>query len=99
MPILLAHSGLDSGDVVPVVAVTLTFVWLIVKALMVPFTQRAVIKAKRAQNQEPGLSSEEQAAVQNLLRTLANMERRVESLETILIETHRSKPNYGSSKP
>ena len=92
MPILLA----SSGDVVPVTAITLTFVWLIVKALMAPFTQRAKLKASRDQGQEGYLSEEERAALANLQRTLSNMERRVESLETILIETQRAKENYGT---
>ncbi len=92
MPILLANSV----DVVPVTAVTLTFVWLIIKALMAPFTQRAAAKAQAAESREGGLSDEEHAALDNLQRTLANMERRVESLETILIETQRAKENYGT---
>jgi flagellar biosynthesis/type III secretory pathway M-ring protein FliF/YscJ len=96
MPILLAASDGTSVEIVPIVAVTMTFVWLIVKALMAPFTQRAAIKAKREENQSGGLSEEEHASLQNLQRTLSNMERRVESLETILIETQRAKENYGS---
>jgi TolA-binding protein len=92
---LLAESDI-SGDVVPIVAIAMTFTWLIVKALMAPFTQRAAVKAKRAADQSGGLSEEEHAALQNLQRTLTNMERRVESLETILIETQRAKENYGS---
>ena len=94
MPILLAH--MDSGDAVPVVAITLTFVWLIVKALMAPFTQRARLRADAATDRGGALSAEEHAALENLQRTLANMERRVESLETILIETQRTKENYGT---
>ena len=86
MPILLLADAGIPGEVVPIVAVTMTFVWLIVKALMAPFTQRASIKAKREASQAGGLSEEEHAALQDLQRTLVNMERRVESLETILIE-------------
>ncbi len=80
----------------PVVAISFTFVWLIVKALMAPFTQRAKLNAERAANQAGGLSDEEHASLANLQRTLANMESRVESLETILIETQRAKENYGT---
>jgi TolA-binding protein len=96
MPILLAHSDLDSGDVVPVVAIVFTFLWLTVKALMAPLTQRAKLKARRDESQQGALSDEEHAALENLQRTLSNMERRVESLETILIETQRAKENYGT---
>ncbi len=96
MPILLAHSAeMASGDVVPIVAIVFTFIWLIVKALMAPFTQGRS-KKQRAETQQTGLSDEERTALSNLQRTLANMERRVESLETILIETQRTKENYGT---
>jgi flagellar biosynthesis/type III secretory pathway M-ring protein FliF/YscJ len=94
MPILIAHMDPDSA--VPIVAIVFTFIWLIVKALMAPFTQRAAAKAKHAEANQGALSEEEHAALANLERTLANMERRVESLETILIETQRSKENYGT---
>jgi TolA-binding protein len=96
MPILLAASDGTPVEIIPIVAISLTFTWLIVKALMAPFTQRAAIKAKREVDQAGGLSEEEHASLQNLQRTLSNMERRVESLETILIETQRAKENYGS---
>ena len=78
---------------VPVVAIVFTFIWLIIKAIMAPITERC----KRAQvTSSGGLSEEELAILEKLQRTLAQMESRVESLETILIETTRSKEKYGS---
>jgi flagellar biosynthesis/type III secretory pathway M-ring protein FliF/YscJ len=94
MPILLARS--DSVDAVPIVAIVFTFLWLMVKAMMAPFTQRAKLKANLDASRQGALSEEEVASLDNLQRTLANMERRVESLETILIETQRTKENYGT---
>ena len=91
MPILLAES--DMSEAVPIVAIVFTFIWLIVKAIMAPLTER---------NKRPpaagsgGLSDEETAILEKLQRTLSQMESRVEALETILIETSRSKEKYGS---
>ncbi len=64
---------------------------------MAPFTHRA----KAGHNPFPppgngGLTQEEVAVLQKLQRTLAQMESRVESLETILIETARTEKKYGS---
>ena len=92
----------DSGDldgtVVPIVAIVFVFLWLIVKALMAPFTQKA---GKRAQMPGPtavagGLTDEEQAILERLQRTIGQMERRIESLETILIDQTRTKEKYGT---
>ena len=91
------HSSSDTGiEVVPIVAIVFVFLWLIVKALMAPFTQRA---AKRVQGYPDGaqvLSEEEQAVLVKLQRTIVQMERRIESLETILIDEHRTKEKYGN---
>ena len=90
-------SSSDSGiEVVPIVAIVFVFLWLIVKALMAPFTQRA---ARRGQTPPAGaqvLSEEEQAVLVKLQRTIVQMERRIESLETILIDEHRTKEKYGN---
>ena len=91
MPILLAETELS--EAVPIVAIVFTFIWLIVKAIMAPLTER---------NKRPpsmlgsGLSDEETAILEKLQRTLSQMESRVEALETILIEQTRSKEKYGS---
>ncbi len=91
MPILLAES--DLSEAVPIVAIVFTFIWLIVKAIMAPLTDRA----KRAQSAPAGgLSDDEAAILEKLQRTLSQMESRVESLETILIEQTRNKEKYGS---
>ena len=88
--------GMD-GTVVPVVAIVFVFIWLIIKALMAPFTQKAARRGLMSMGGSPaGLTDEEQAVLLKLQRTLADMERRIESLETILIDEHRTKENYGS---
>ena len=87
--------GMD-GTVVPIVAIVFVFLWLIIKALMAPFTQRA---SRRGQAQATGseaLSEEEQAVLLKLQRTIGQMESRIESLETILVEEHRTKEKYGN---
>ena len=90
-------SSSDTGiEVVPIVAIVFVFLWLIVKVLMAPFTQRA---ARRGQTPPDGaqvLSEEEQAVLVKLQRTIVQMERRIESLETILIDEHRTKEKYGN---
>ena len=91
MPILLAES--DLGEAVPIVAIVFIFIWLIVKAIMAPLTDRN----RRAQNAPGGgLSDEEIVILEKLQRTLSQMESRVEALETILIEQSRNKEKYGS---
>ena len=87
--------GLD-GTIVPVVAIVFVFVWLIVKALMAPFTQKAGRRARGMAGSAVGLSDEEQAVLLKLQRTIVDMEGRIESLETILIDEHRTKEKYGS---
>ena len=79
---------------VPIVAIVFTFIWLIIKALMAPFIERSRRQTILASS--GGLTDEEHAVLEKLQRTIVNMERRVESLETILIETHRTKESYGS---
>ena len=91
MPILLAETELS--EAVPIVAIVFTFIWLIVKAIMAPLTERN----KRPQTVSGGgLSDEEMAILEKLQRTLSQMESRVEALETILIEQTRNKEKYGS---
>ena len=92
MPILLAEAELS--EAVPIVAIVFTFIWLIVKAIMAPLTERN----KRPPSALSGgsLSDEETAILEKLQRTLSQMESRVEALETILIEQTRSKEKYGS---
>ena len=92
MPILLAES--DLSEAVPIVAIVFTFIWLIVKAIMAPLTERN--KRPQVASGSGGLSDEEMAILEKLQRTLSQMESRVEALETILIEPARSKEKYGS---
>ena len=93
MPILLAADS-DLSEAVPIVAIVFTFIWLIVKAIMAPLTERN--KRAPAALAGGGLSDEETAILEKLQRTLSQMENRVEALETILIEQTRSKEKYGS---
>ena len=88
------HSNGDEVLAIPIVAIVFTFIWLIAKAIMAPFTQRA----RQAQQVQAsgGLSEEEVAILQKLQRTLSQMESRVEALETILIDPARTEKNYGS---
>ena len=101
---IVVHRHHSSSDDVPflalpIVTVCLVFFYLVVKAIMAPFTQRA---SKRNAGQTAttggsrGLSEEEQAILLKLQRTLGQMERRIESLETILIDQSRTKENYGT---
>lgn len=83
---LLLASGNDF-EIVPIVAIVFTFLWLIVKTLMAPFTARAARGAPPAG--AAGLSEEEHAILEKLQRTIVQMEDRVEALETILIEERR----------
>ena len=93
------HSDGDNDFLaVPICAIVFTFIYLIIKTVMAPFTQRA----KSGHNPFPppgsrgGLSDEETAVLQKLQRTLSQMESRVEALETILIEQARTEKKYGS---
>ena len=94
-----ASSG--DGDTVfaaiPIVAIVFTFLYLIVRALMAPFTNR---NKQRAMPFPPaggsGITEEEAALMEKLQRTLAQMESRVESLETILIDNARTTEKYGT---
>ena len=80
----------------PIVAIVFVFLWLIVKALMAPFTQRAARRGQPSAEGAQSLSEEEQAVLVKLQRTIVQMERRIESLETILIDEHRTKEKYGN---
>lgn len=83
-----SHSDSGGGDTVAIVFIVFVFGYLMVKAIVNAF----------ARNNGKGqrLSAEEQATMEKLQRTLAQMESRVESLETILVESRRSKENYGT---
>ncbi len=89
------HSNGDEALAIPIVAIVFTFIWLITKAIMAPFSQRAR-QAQQVQPGSGGLSEEEVAILQKLQRTLSQMESRVEALETILIDQARTEKNYGS---
>ena len=107
-----AHSGTAIGSVhhkksssnaedvaVPVVAMFLVFAFLIVRTVMAPFSQRAA--ARRAgplpvPGRAQGLTDDEQAILLKLQRTISQMERRIESLETILIDDTRTKEKHGT---
>ena len=91
------HSSSDGmdGTVVPIVAIVFVFLWLIIKALMAPFTQRNARRAATTGGTQ-ALSEEEQAVLLKLQRTIVQMEQRIESLETILIDEHRTKEKYGT---
>lgn len=95
------HSNLngDTALAIPIVAIVFVFLWLIIKTLMAPFTQRNQSKPGRyapPQAAPGGFTEEEIALLQKLGQTLAQMERRVESLETILIDQTRTKEKYGT---
>ena len=91
-----SDSGDDAGTIVPIVAIFFVFLWLIVKSVMAPFTQRAARRGQGGTVGAQGLSDEEQAVLLKLQRTLTDMESRIESLETILIDEHRTKEKYGN---
>lgn len=78
---------------IPIVAIVFTFLYLIVRALMAPFSNR---RNRGTPPSAGGFSDEEIAIVDKLQRTLAQMENRVESLETILIDQTRNKEKYGT---
>lgn len=86
----LGSSGYDS-EVVPVVAIVFTFVWLIVKTLVSPFVQAKANKnaAAKAGN-NVGSSPDEAVLIRQMQQTLTKMEERVEALETILLEQSRT---------
>ena len=112
MMLLLASSHGSNGDevlAIPIVAIVCTFLWLTVKALMSPWSRRndktdANDRPYRrwrgglvgGQPAAPGLTDEEQALLLKLQKTLVQMERRIESLETILIDETRTKEKYGT---
>ncbi len=89
------HSNGDEALAIPIVAIVFTFIWLITKAIMAPFSHR-VRQAQHTPAGGSGLSEEEVAILQRLQRTLSQMESRVEALETILIDQSRTEKNYGS---
>ena len=84
---------------IPIVAIVFIFLYLIIKAIMAPFTQRANGRRGFQPAAMPpggGLSDEEHAILTKLHTTITQMESRVESLETILIEQPRTKEKYGT---
>ncbi len=111
MMLLLASSPSNGDEVlaIPIVAIVCTFLWLTVKALMSPWSNRGDKSQPNAgpyrrwrggpvgaQPGAPGLTPEEQALLLKLTQTLTQMERRIESLETILIDQSRTKEKYGT---
>ena len=96
---IVVHHGKSGGEdiptaVIPIVAIFFVFSYLIIKALMAPFTNR---HKRVVEVPVPGGLSEEEAAIlEKLQRTLIQMESRVESLETILIDQVRTKEKYGT---
>ncbi len=90
--LLASSSHGDEFLAIPIVAIVFTFLWLIVKALMAPFTARAGKGAPVGQT--GGLTEEEHLILDKLQRTLGQMEDRVEALETILIEQRRTQEKY-----
>ena len=84
---MLLLASKDGIEVIPIIAIVFTFLWLIVKALMAPFTARAARGLPPAG--AAALSEEEQAILEKLQRTIVAMEERVEALETILVEERR----------
>lgn len=93
-----SKSKSSDGDfeAIPITAIAFVFIYLIVKAIMAPFTQRAANRRDTGLPVAGRMSDEEQAVLLRLQQTLTKMESRVESLETILIEQHRSKEKYGT---
>ncbi len=90
------HSSGVPFEVVPITAIVFTFIYLIIKAIMAPFTQRARYGRQVPGGSGGGLTQEEVAVLQKIQRTLSQMESRVEALETILIEQARTEKKYGS---
>ncbi len=90
----LARNDNIPDALIPIVAISLTFAWLIVKALVSPFVP-VKDKDKNKGNGKGASSSSapspaEADAIREMTQTLARMESRVEALETILIERTRS---------
>ena len=86
----LASNDIPS-EVIPIVAIVFTFVWLIIKTLVSPFVQAKANKnaaAKAGGNAAP--SGDEALLIRQMQQTLTKMEERVEALETILLEQSRS---------
>lgn len=86
----LASNDIPS-EVIPIVAIVFTFVWLIIKTLVSPFVAAKANKnaaAKAGANASP--SGDEALLIQQMQQTLTKMEERVEALETILLEQSRS---------
>ena len=84
------QSSSGFSEVVPIVAIVFCFGWLSIKAIVNAFVGRG------ANRQAGRLSADDQAIVEKLQRSLTQMESRVESLETILVETRRAKESYGT---
>lgn len=82
----LASNDIPS-EVIPIVAIVFTFVWLIIKTLVSPFVAAKANK-KAGANASP--SGDEALLIRQMQQTLTKMEERVEALETILLEQSRS---------
>lgn len=83
------------GELIPIVAIVMTFAWLIVKALISPFVrpkEKADKSGKATAPESPQDSTptgSDSAAIRQMQATLSRMEARVEALETILMERAR----------
>ena len=96
---VVVHHKKSSDDAyVAIPIVGMVFAFLIIRAVMAPFTQRAAARraGTAAAPSGQGLTEDEQAILLKLQRTIGQMERRIESLETILIDETRTKEKYGT---
>ncbi len=94
--------GLSDNAAVPIVFIVFLFSFLIIKAIMGP------VHARRAGRNLPagipgaagsGLSAADSATLQKIHRTLGQMERRVEALETILADPRRTAAFTSVTRP
>ena len=79
----------DNDIAVPIVFIVFLFLFLIVKTIMGPINRRRAASLAGAAA-GPGLSAADSATLQKIHRTLGQMERRVEALETILADPRRT---------
>lgn len=91
-PILAANN--IPGELIPIVAIVMTFAWLIVKALISPFVRPKEKVDKNGKgaavtDTSTAPASSDSAAIRQMQATLSRMEARVEALETILMERTR----------
>ncbi len=81
----------NHSDNLPIIAIVFVFLYLIVRAIMAPFSRKnRAPAAAPAGGGGGGFSHDELALLHKMQRTLSQMETRVEALETILIEQQNS---------